>query len=87
MSVRLSVLAVFLIAFLLVILLNGQNVTIQLFFIKAEAPLYYVIAGSALFGIMISFIFKSFKSYEKRMQKKIEKAKTKSAQENQKTKK
>lgn len=74
MSVRLSILALFLIIFLLIILSNGHLVTVHFFIIKDEIPLYYIIVLSALFGIILSFIFKSFKSYDKKMQKKIHKS-------------
>jgi len=71
MSFRLSILGIFLILFLLVLLSNNQNIMLQFFFLKIEVPLFFAIAGGCAYGILLSIVFFSFKSYDRKMKNKL----------------
>ncbi len=76
MPIRLNVLAISALLLILFLLLNGQKVQIQIFFINAHLPLGGIMAACIAIGVGLTFLFLSLgRSYKKllhRVKKKME---------------
>jgi uncharacterized integral membrane protein len=66
MPVRLNVLAICAVLLILFLLLNGQKVQIQIFFVQAYLPLGGIMAACIAIGVGLTFLFLSLgRSYKK----------------------
>lgn len=65
-SIRLNILAISAILLILLLLLNGQKVQIQIFFVNAFLPLGGIMAAFMAIGVGLTFLFISLgRSYRK----------------------
>lgn len=66
MSIRLNALAIAAILLVLLLLVNGQKVPVQIFFVSVYLPLGGVLAAFLAIGVGLAFLFMSLgRSYKK----------------------
>lgn len=80
MPLRLSLIALSILGFLIVILSNIQTVPVRLFMLQVQIPLFIVMVGFTLFGIIVAVLFITLGISQKRMRQKIEQLQTRPAQ-------
>jgi len=73
MSLRSSILAILLLGFLVLILINIHVVPFQFFLFSLEVPLFYIISLSVLFGVSLSWMFISLGHNERKWKRFLEK--------------